>query len=249
MAKLANSPRSESSLTPTRRSLPRMARVKRGPGRPRLEDAARLAARSRILDAARRLFSTHGFECTTTRDIGERAGVDAALVNYYFKTKEDLREIILREVEDESAARLRPLVEDRSRPAVQRFPEVVDTLVAILADHPEFLPLLTELTIEGVAVPWPDSLGLVRTCIEDVLGETRGAARPDSATLSVMLLGMVAWPFIFRRTGRRHFGFDISDGTTRSQYTAQIVKLVLAAIDANSAGTPPARRAQTARAH
>ncbi len=244
MATNAPPARNGSPAAPARRTLPRQPRVKRGPGRPRLEDAARLAARSRILDAARRLFSTHGYECTTTRDIGDRAGVDAALVNYYFKTKEELREIILKEVEDESTARLRPLVEDHSRPAIQRFPDVVDTLVAILANHPEFLPLLTELSIEGVAVPWPDSLGLVRTCLEEVVAESRGTAKPDGATLSAMLLGMVSWPFIFRRTGRRHFGLDIADGATRARYSAQIVKLVLAGIGASTPGAAPARAAR-----
>jgi AcrR family transcriptional regulator len=45
------------------------------------------ATRQALLDAARELFGTHGFEQTTLRDIGERAGVDASLIARYFGNK------------------------------------------------------------------------------------------------------------------------------------------------------------------
>lgn len=44
----------------------------------------------RILDAARLLFSEQGFERTTIRGIGARAGVDPALVVHYFANKEGI---------------------------------------------------------------------------------------------------------------------------------------------------------------
>jgi AcrR family transcriptional regulator len=42
------------------------------------------------LDAAQQLFGQRGFESTTIRDIGERAGVDHALIARYFGSKADL---------------------------------------------------------------------------------------------------------------------------------------------------------------
>ncbi|CAN5552917.1 TetR family transcriptional regulator [soil metagenome] len=45
------------------------------------------ATRQALLDAARELFGTHGFDQTTLRDIGERAGVDASLIARYFGNK------------------------------------------------------------------------------------------------------------------------------------------------------------------
>jgi AcrR family transcriptional regulator len=54
----------------------------------RSRDAA--ASRQALLDAARSLFGQKGFESTTIRDIGERAGVDAALIARYFGGKADL---------------------------------------------------------------------------------------------------------------------------------------------------------------
>ena len=43
-----------------------------------------------MLLAAQSLFGLHGFESTTIREIGDRAGVDAALIARYFGSKADL---------------------------------------------------------------------------------------------------------------------------------------------------------------
>lgn len=48
------------------------------------------ASKQRLLEAAKALFGQKGFETTTLRDIGERAGVDAALIARYFGSKADL---------------------------------------------------------------------------------------------------------------------------------------------------------------
>jgi AcrR family transcriptional regulator len=59
-----------------------------GPKSGRSRDAA--ASKESLLQAAQELFGQRGFERTTTRDIGERAGVDAALIARYFGSKADL---------------------------------------------------------------------------------------------------------------------------------------------------------------
>jgi AcrR family transcriptional regulator len=54
--------------------------------RPRGSDASRAA----LLRAARSAFDELGYDLATTREIGERAGVDAALIARYFDSKEGL---------------------------------------------------------------------------------------------------------------------------------------------------------------
>jgi len=61
---------------------PKEARVVRS------RDAA--ASKEALLRAAQNLFGQQGFEGTTTREIGEQAGVDAALIARYFGSKADL---------------------------------------------------------------------------------------------------------------------------------------------------------------
>jgi AcrR family transcriptional regulator len=48
------------------------------------------ASRQALFSAAQQLFGQKGFERTTLREIGEHAGVDAALVARYFGSKADL---------------------------------------------------------------------------------------------------------------------------------------------------------------
>lgn len=48
------------------------------------------ASREALLDAADALFEERGYDAATVRDIGERAGVDAALIARYFGGKEGL---------------------------------------------------------------------------------------------------------------------------------------------------------------
>lgn len=47
-----------------------------------------------ILDAAELLFAGHGFYGVTTRQVAAEAGVDTALIHYYFGTKRDLFEAV-----------------------------------------------------------------------------------------------------------------------------------------------------------
>jgi AcrR family transcriptional regulator len=50
-----------------------------------------------ILDAATELFSGQGYDCTSIRQIAEKAGISLGLLYNYFKGKDEvLREIILR---------------------------------------------------------------------------------------------------------------------------------------------------------
>lgn len=49
-----------------------------------------------ILDAAETLFATQGFAATTIKQIGSAAGVNPALIYYYFGSKEELYRRLLR---------------------------------------------------------------------------------------------------------------------------------------------------------
>lgn len=64
------------------------------PGRSR--DAA--STRQLLLNAARRRFARDGYSTTTVRDIAADAGVNVALINRYFTSKEGLFEACLRRV-------------------------------------------------------------------------------------------------------------------------------------------------------
>src|SRR3954466_12113660 len=54
------------------------------------------SSRDQILDAAERLFAARGFARATIKDIGQDAGVNSALLYYYFADKDELYREVLR---------------------------------------------------------------------------------------------------------------------------------------------------------
>ncbi|MFC5828937.1 TetR/AcrR family transcriptional regulator [Nonomuraea insulae] len=66
---------------------------------PRRRDAAK--TRRHLLDAALRRFAHDGYAVTTVREIADDAGVNVALINRYFQSKEGLFEACLEEAADE----------------------------------------------------------------------------------------------------------------------------------------------------
>ncbi|MFF7636152.1 helix-turn-helix domain-containing protein [Kitasatospora sp. NPDC008050] len=88
------------------------------PAPARRRDAAR--SRELLITAAMELFADRGFERTTTREIGERAGVDPALIARYFGGKMQLYLAAVR-VEQGDVAPADLLDEDRLRELLDRF--------------------------------------------------------------------------------------------------------------------------------
>lgn len=56
-----------------------------------------ISTEQQIKEAAERIFLQKGYDGATTRDIAEEAGINRALVNYYFRSKENLFQEILME--------------------------------------------------------------------------------------------------------------------------------------------------------
>lgn len=94
----------------------------RGRGRPRGFDEG-ADRRNVILDSAEALFCQHGFHGVTVREVAREAGVDAALLNYYFESKRGLFDaVFLRRAEIVNANRLLSMAryeEEAATPSVE----------------------------------------------------------------------------------------------------------------------------------
>src|SRR5215471_11615481 len=81
------------AATPGREPTSAGARKRRGRGRPRGASAGNV--RERLLHAARDLFLRYGYRAVSSRQIGAAAGVNFAMIRYYFGGKPGLyREIL-----------------------------------------------------------------------------------------------------------------------------------------------------------
>lgn len=81
------------AVPPGRETPPNPARKRRGRGRPKGASAGKV--RERLLEAARALFLRYGYRAVSSRQIGAAAGVNFAMIRYYFGGKPGLyREIL-----------------------------------------------------------------------------------------------------------------------------------------------------------
>lgn len=91
------------------------------------------STKERILHTAVRMFSEHGFDNVSLRDITTGAGVNIAAVNYHFGSKVGLLTDVFEEyAAPVNAARLK-LLEECERKAGDRAPGVADILWALLS--------------------------------------------------------------------------------------------------------------------
>ena len=96
--------------------------------------------KTRILDAAEKLFGMNGFDSTSLRDITAEADVNLAAVNYHFQSKDSLMEaVICRRIEPVNRRRLELLAAAGENPTVEQI------LRAFLT------PVIVELNISSVA--------------------------------------------------------------------------------------------------
>jgi AcrR family transcriptional regulator len=108
--------------------------------------------KTRILDAAEKLFGENGFDATSLRDITTEADVNLAAVNYHFQSKESLIEaVILRvggPVNDKRLALLEAagsnptieqLIEAFVGPVLEMDPEPMAPLMARVLASPEVM--------------------------------------------------------------------------------------------------------------
>jgi AcrR family transcriptional regulator len=128
-------------------------------GRPR-KTAARPDARHQILDAAEALFSTHGFDGVTIREVTSMANVDTALAHYYFSTKQGLFDAVLeRRAEEVFAERMAAF--DRYEAECGKHATVEGAVTAFLA------PLLQRARTGGVG--WKNYFRLLSVVNNDPL--------------------------------------------------------------------------------
>ena len=175
----------------------------------------------RILDAAHEVFVRAGTAGARTLEIAKEAGVNPALLHYYFRTKERLAEAVFRR----AAGQLLPAVvrilgsdatlEDKVEQVVQvelqflsKAPYLPAYILSELAHHPDRAPQL----IAAVTGEVPVALGThLRTVLAKqidarVRNRTMHPISPDQ--FAVNLLALCVFPFAARPLFMALFGID-----------------------------------------
>lgn len=88
--------------------------------------------RREILDVARELFVTKGYDQTSVNDILKIVDIAKGTFYYYFASKEEVLEAIILDIVEEGARKAERIVKDQSIPLLNRI------MMAIMAQAPEF---------------------------------------------------------------------------------------------------------------
>jgi TetR/AcrR family transcriptional regulator len=176
---------------------------------------------SRILEAARRVFIRRGTAGARLQEIAAEAGVNQALVHYYFGSKNELAERVFLDAAAGVFRALAPVPDPTATleqtlerfvagyiDAVRRTPFVPAYLLAESHQHPERLNALMQKAVGFI----PATLAALTLSRVDAMIAQRVAAgtmRPMSARqFLVNVMSLVVFPFVGRPVLMMAFGFS-----------------------------------------
>src|ERR1700753_2868373 len=94
----------------------------------------------KIKQAARKVFTQKGYAATRTRDIAEESGYNLALINYYFRSKEKLFDIIITEQMQLFIHSVMGIVNDETTTLPEKLEIVIAHYIDMLIKSP-YIPL------------------------------------------------------------------------------------------------------------
>jgi len=161
-----------------------------------------ISTEERIKAAARKVFHQKGFAGTRTRDIAEEAGINHAMLNYYFRSKEKLFEMVMMETMAQFFKGVNLMLNDEKTSLDEKIDLIVSNYVDLLLKEPE-LPtfILNEVRPNPQAFveqnPIKEALThsvLTRQYAEAV---ARGEiTEPNLMQAILNVIGLVIFPFI-----------------------------------------------------
>ncbi len=147
-----------------------------------------------ILDAAEHLFAMHGYDGSTTRMIAEHAGVNIAMLSYYFGSKEQLLAAIMRRFADDIFALLDTVDSEEALPD-KRLIRWMDAYLDYVFSHHK--PLIIAYREFGLISARPEiaeetyqAVVKIQHHISEVLdeGQARGTFRKFDNALAIITM-------------------------------------------------------------
>jgi len=163
---------------------------------PKSKDAS---TEERIKEAARTVFTQKGYSATRTRDIAEEAGINLALLNYYFRSKEKLFELVMAEKIRELFGVITPIINDSKTSLEEKVALIVEAYITMLSQNPG-LPLFVLSEIRNNPEHFANNLQVGKLLTESYFVKQLLEKRPDVFPLHyiVNILSMSIFPFIVK---------------------------------------------------
>lgn len=186
--------------------------MSKSPGRPSGESDTR----QQLIEAARSLFIDNPYRQVSVRQIARDAGVDAALVRYYFGNKAGLFEAVLRETIEPMVAAFQAVLQDKNpktlesmthiyyRTIVRQAPGMPRMVIRVLSDPADHEPFSIMFRV------FSRVLELSRSWVNSSLASVlRPDIEPELARLS--FVSLTVFPLIAPPVLMAKFGFTPTD--------------------------------------
>ncbi len=161
-----------------------------------------ISTEERIKAAARKVFHQKGFAGTRTRDIAEEAGINHAMLNYYFRSKEKLFEMVMMETMAQFFKGVNLMLNDENTSLDEKIDLIVSNYVDLLLKEPE-LPTFILNEVRPNPQAFVEQNPIKEALTHSVLTRqyTEAVARGEITEPNLMqailnVIGLVIFPFI-----------------------------------------------------
>ncbi len=156
----------------------------------------------KIKNAARTVFHKKGFAAARTRDIAEEAGINLALLNYYFRSKEKLFNIVMLETFQSFFSTISIVFNDNGSTLEEKIKKFAAEYIDLLFQEPE-IPLFIMSEIRNNPVELLQKVDLKSVVFGSIFFDQYNEAIrlgkiKDRHFLHFMMnfMGLIAFPFI-----------------------------------------------------
>ncbi len=158
-----------------------------------------LSTEQKIIEAARKVFTQKGYSATRTRDIAEEAGLNLALLNYYFRSKEKLFEIVMLEKMLKFFGVMAPVLNDAATTFENKVKVIAEKYTDLLLENPD-LPLFILSEIRNSPGQFLSIVQKANFLNDSVFIKQIRTKRPDLNPLHflISLLGMCVFPYVMK---------------------------------------------------
>ena len=183
-----------------------------------------ISTEEKILEAASKVFTEKGFAGTRTRDIAEKAGINLALLNYYFRSKEKLFEQVMKIKVVLLFGKILPILSNEKTSLEEKIDLASEKYFEILSKNPN-LPLFVISEIQKKNSNITKIIPVNKIFENSVIIKQIKEKRPEINPLHYLVnfLAMTIFPFVAKPIFN---AFELTNEAEYHQFISERRKLV-----------------------
>ena len=156
-----------------------------------------LSTEEKIMEAARKVFTEKGYAAARTRDIAEESGINLALLNYYFRSKEKLFELVMLEKVNKLFGAIIPILSDEKTELEEKLDKIAESYIDLLLVNPD-LPIFVLSEIRRRPEKFAQLVNAKERVTQSVFMKQLMARKLNVSPFHILinLLGITVFPFV-----------------------------------------------------